>query len=234
MGIYKRGPNWWIDFTAPSGERIRRSAQTGNKAKAQEFHDQLKAECWRIQKLGERPSYTWDDAGFRFLQETSDKRTHADDIAKLAWLQQFLRGRALAGIKRDDIEAIGERKKAEASGATANRYLALIRAILRKAWLEWEWIDRVPKVRLYREPKRRVRWITPEEASRLVAELPEHQRDIVVFALATGLRQGNVIKLEWSQVDFERATCWIPADQAKAGEDILVPLSDEAVAVLRR
>jgi hypothetical protein len=136
MGIYKRGYTWWIDVHTTAGKRVRRSAQTGDKAKAKELHDRLKSECWRIQALGARPSYTWDDAGYKWLRETSHKRTHVDDIAKLAWLQQFLRGRVLAEITRDQIVAIGERKKAEASGATANRYLALVRAILRKAWLE--------------------------------------------------------------------------------------------------
>lgn len=234
MALYKRGNTWWINFVTPSGERIRRSARTGEKAEAQELHDQLKAECWRIQALGGRPAYTWDDAGYKWLRETSHKRTHADDIAKLAWLQQFLRGRVLATITRDEIAAVGQHKKAEASGATANRYLALVRSILRKAWLEWEWIDRVPKVKLYPEPKRRVRWITPGQASTLLDELPEHQRDIAVFALATGLRQGNVIRLEWSHVDLERGTCWVMGDQAKGGEDLHVSLSEVAVAVLQR
>jgi integrase len=234
MAIYKRGRIWWVDVTTPRGDRIRRSARTGEKREAQELHDKLKAECWRVQKLGERPRYTWDAAGCKWLRETSHKRTHGDDIEKLAWLQQFLRNRLLAEITHEEIAAIGERKKAEASGATANRFLALIRAILRKAWLEWRWIDQAPKVRLYPEPKRRVRWITPEQASALVAELPERQRDLVLFALATGLRQGNIIKLEWRQVDLARGSCWIPADQAKNGEDLHVPLCEEALDLLRR
>lgn len=50
-----RGSTWWIDFTTPSGERVRRSAETGSKAEAQELHDRLRAESWRINKLGERP-----------------------------------------------------------------------------------------------------------------------------------------------------------------------------------
>lgn len=234
MALYKRGKSWWIDFATPRGERVRRSAQTGDRIAAQELHDRLKAKAWLIQQLGEQPAYTWDDAGYWWLQETAHKRTHGDDIAKLAWLQQFLRGRVLAEITREEIAAIGARKKVGASGATANRYLALVRAILRKAWLEWEWIDRVPKVKLYREPKRRVRWITPKQASTLLDELPEHQRDITVFALATGLRQSNVVKLEWSHVDLERGTCWVPGDQAKGGEDLHVSLSEVALAVLRR
>jgi len=78
-------------------------------------------------------------------------------VTKLAWLQQFLRGRIIAEMTRDEIIVIGERKKAESSGSTANRYLALIRAILRKACHEWEWIDKAPQVKLYKESKRRVR-----------------------------------------------------------------------------
>jgi integrase len=234
MSLYKRGSTWWIDFATPSGERVRRSADTSNKGQAQELHDQLKADSWRIEVLGGRPRYTWDDAGCKWLMETQHKRTHRDDMMKLAWLQQFLRGRVLADITRDQIAAIGERKKTEASGPTANRYLALIRSILRRACLEWEWIDKVPKVKLYREPQRRVRWITPEQVKTLLAELPAHQRDITLFALATGLRQANVTGLTWSKVNLDRRTGWVAQEDAKGDEDIHISLSDLAVDILAR
>jgi integrase len=95
-------------------------------------------------------------------------------------------------------------------------------------------IVRVPKVTLYREAKRRIRWITPEQARALVSELPPHQREIVIFALATGLRQANVVELTWSQVDLERGTAWIYGDKAKGKEDIHVSLSRVAFAVVQR
>lgn len=234
MSLYKRGSTWWIDFATPSGERVRRSAETSTKAEAQELHDRLKAESWRIQKLGEKPKYTWDDAGYKWLNETEHKRTHREDMKKLAWLQPYLRGRIVAEITRDEIIAIGERKRAESSGPTANRYLALIRAILRKACFEWEWIDKAPQVKLYKESKRRVRWITPEQAHHLLLELPLHQRDIALFALATGLRQSNILKLAWDQVDLDRHTAWIPGDKAKGREDIHVSLSQLSVELLQR
>jgi len=220
MSLYKRGSTWWIDFTTPSGERIRRSADTSNKVEAQELHDRLKAEHWRLQKLGEQPKRTWDEATSKWLQETGHKRTHHEDVLKLDWLRHFLRNRMLAEISRDEIAAIGAHKRAESSNATANRYLELIREILRRASLEWQWIDRVPKVKMYPEPKRRVRWITPKQAKALLEALPEHQRGITLFALATGLRQSNVVRLCWSQVDLERRTAWIAADEAKDDEDI--------------
>jgi integrase len=112
--------------------------------------------------------------------------------------------------------------------------LALIRSILRKAMLEWEWIDKVPRIRLYKEAKRRVRWLTPEQVQRLLQELPPHQQDMTVFALSTGLRQANVLKLEWSQVDLIRKVCWIHPDQAKARKAIHVPLNSSAMDVLLR
>lgn len=62
----------------------------------------------------------------------------------------------------------------------------------------------------------------------------DHQRDVVLFALATGLRHGNVVGLQWSQVDMRRRLAWIHADQAKARRPISVPLSEVAMGVLRR
>jgi integrase len=99
---------------------------------------------------------------------------------------------------------------------------------LRKAFLEREWIGRVPKVKMYSEPKRRVRG-KPKQAKALLEALPEHQRDIALFALATRLRQSNAVRLRWSHVDLERHTTWIAADEAKGGEDFHVSLRDLAV-----
>ena len=234
MPLFRRGKTWWIDFTTPRGGRVRCSARTSDKTQAQELHDKLKAEAWRVCQLGEKPRRTWDEAALKWLTETKHKATHHEDLAKVRWLQQSLRGRALDSIDRELIVRIGEAKASEASLSTANRYLALVRAILRKAVFDWEWIDRAPKVKLFRERNRRVRWITPEQVRALLAELPPHQRDIVLFALATGLRQGNVMRLEWSQVDLARSVAWIYADQAKGGRDIHVSLNSTALEVLSR
>lgn len=234
MSLFKRGKAWWIDFTTPSGERIRCTARTDDKAQAKELHDQLKAEAWRVDKLGERAQRTWDEAALRWLGETEHKASHMQDVRQVAWLQQFFRGRYLSEMTRDLIADVGEKKRQESSPSTANRYFAMIRAILRRAALDWEWIDKPPFIRLYPEAKRRVRWLTPEQAQRLLTELPEHLADMVRFSLATGLRQRNVSRLEWSQVDIERRAAWIHADQAKARKAIAVPLNDMAVGVLKR
>ncbi len=234
MSLIKRGTTWWIDITTPSGQRIRCSARTEDKKEAQEFHDKLKAEAWRIEQIGEKQKRSWDEAALKWLQETSHKKTHLMDVDTVRWLQPFFRGKLLTDLTRDVIAEVGAIKRKNASAATANRVLALVRAILRRAELEWEWIDKAPRVRLYPEPKGRVRWLKPEQVQILLNELPEHLAELVRFSLATGLRQANVLGLEWSQVDMQRKVAWIYADQAKGGKDIHVSLNATALQVLEK
>jgi integrase len=235
MSLCKRGGFWWIDVRAPNGERVRRTTGTANKALAQEFHDRTKSELWRIAKLGERPQRTWNDAVVRWLKEQSHKATAAEDVAKLRWLDQFLGGKDLEAISRVMIDRIAEAKRAQGcSNATVNRWLELIRAILRKCVKDWEWLDRAPPVRMMKEPTRRIRFLTPEEAQRLLAVLPEHLADMAAFSLVTGLRAANVTGLTWSQVDLARRLAWVHPDQAKARRAIAVPLNSDAVAIVQK
>lgn len=177
---------------------------------------------------------TWDEAASRWLDETRHKATHLNDVAKIEVLDAWFSGRALDSIKGDHISKVGRKIADRTSAANANRYLALIRSIFRRAHQVWEWTSRCPKVLMYPERKRRVRWLTPREAHRLILKLPDHQRDLVRFALATGLRHGNIVGLQWSQIDMRRRLAWIHADQAKARRPISVPLSASAMEVLRR
>ncbi|MET3138209.1 integrase [Undibacterium sp. GrIS 1.2] len=234
MSLIKRGNTWWIDFTTTSGERIRRSAATKSKTEAQELHDKLKAESWRVQNLGDKPKRTWDDAAYKWLMETQYKKSHLDDVSRITWFQRHFRGKLLDDMTRDLIAQVAEIKAKETSPSTANRFLALVRAILRKAAFDWEWIDKPPVIKLYRVQKTRIRYLTPVQANILLNELPEHLADMTKFSLATGLRKANVTKLEWSQVDIARRVAWIHGDQAKGGKPIHVTLNATALEVLTK
>jgi hypothetical protein len=136
---------------------IRRSTETGNKAQAQELHDKLKSEVWRLQKLGDRPRRLWQDAAIRWLREQSHKASLEDYKEKLRWLDRYLANRELESVNRALIDAITEAKRADGcSNGTVNRTLTLIRSILRKCTRDWEWMDRAPAVRLLKEPSRRI------------------------------------------------------------------------------
>jgi len=235
MSLYKR-PNsryWWAKIRLPDGGCVCRSSGTAKREEAQEWLDHTRAGLWRVHRLGERPIYTWQDAVVRWTEEKAEKATALEDRVKFQWLDGYLRGRLLHTITRDDVQAIGAAKARESSRATANRYLALVRAVLKRAAGPWQWIEKAPTLSLYPEAKRRVRWLNKEEATRLLDALPTHQKQLTRFALATGLRQANVLALKWPDVDIERRTAWVHADEAKGGEAIGVPLNDEAVAVLR-
>ena len=171
----------------------------------------------------------------RWLKESSHKATIDQDKAHLRWLDPHLRGKALDVIGRGVVDHIAEAKLAEGvSNATVNRVLEVLRAILRKCVNDWEWLDRAPRIRMLREPTRRIRFLTESEAHRLLSELPAHLGDMAAFSLATGLRRANVTGLTWSQVDLARRLTWIHPDQAKARKAIAVPLNAEAVELITK
>lgn len=180
--------------------------------------------------MGHKPERLWEEAAVRWIKEQGGKKKSInDDISRLRGLSQF-KGVFLHHMNRDFImRVVGG---LTCSDSTKNRYLALIRAILNKAAKEWQWLDDVPKITLYREARRRIRWLTREEAQKLIAALPEYLSDMAVFSLATGLRQRNVLELKWEQIDLNRRTAWIYPDEAKSGRSIGVALNQTALGVL--
>lgn len=175
---------------------------------------------------------TWSDAATKWIEETSHKKDHRCDKAKLRWIGQFWQHKRMQEIDRETVIELARIKARTAKPATVNRYLALIRAILRRAAREWQWIDKPPYIRLVHEPARRIRWLNPEQAKVLLEELPPHQQAPMIFALSTGLRAANVVGLTWDQIDLKRRVCWFFGDQTKNGEDISISLNDNAMAVL--
>lgn len=236
MSIYKRkdSPFWWIKLPAIKGELrpFCKSTGTANRRQAERMHAKLKAERWEQDQLGVKPARTWDEAAAKWLEETTHKRTHEWDKSILRWLTPHLGGKDLATINRALLDEIRARRAKGVTTATANRYMALVRAILRKACYEWEWIDRVPKVGMFKQAEGRVRSLTRAEFGRLLSELPEHLADMAVFSVATGLRQSNVTRLQWRQISLERRHLWISAAQHKNGRAHAVPLNEAAMAVL--
>jgi len=235
MSLYKRKDSsvYWVKLHH-SGKIIQRSTGTTDKVKAQEYHDRLKASLWEQERLGVKSRYSWQQAAGRWIEETSHKATHHQDVAKLKWLHSILGGLMLDEITLDVIARIKESRLKDVGKSTTNRYLALVRAILKRAVDEWDWLEKAPKVKLFKESEGRIRFITPEQVQALLRELPAHQRDMVLFALQTGLRQSNVVNLEWLQVNLEQGHMWVNAAQSKNRKPIAVPLNREALAVLHR
>jgi len=250
MSLYKRKDSniWWYELTDATGQRVQKSTGTSVKAHAQELHDRLRVRFWEQKRFGIKKRRTWSEAVVRYVSEKSEKKTLETDKSHLRWLDPHLGSRHLDEINRDLIADItkarqqpyeiarkkGPPRKIDPKPSTVNRTLEIIRAILRLARDDWEWITVCPNIPMKKEPTKRVSWITREQAETLLSHLAPHQQSMMRFALETGLRRRNVTHLEWGQIDLERRLAWIHPDQAKAEKAIGVPLSREAVLILRQ
>lgn len=156
-----------------------------------------------------------------------------DDVAMFRYLDKFFSGMVLCDIDRNAVERVITDKLRTTTPGRVNRITALIRAVLRKAEREWNWIDKAPAIRRLKEEDKRIRWITRDEAERLIDELPVHLKAMARFSLATGMREANVTRLQWDQVDMRRKVAWIHPDQAKAKKAIGIPLNADALQVIR-
>lgn len=125
------------------------------------------------------------------------------------------------------------------SVATANRYLATLSACFTFAVKECGWIERNPcaRVRKGKESAGRVRYLTDDERTRLIAACKESSNPLLypafVVALSTGARQAEVMNLRWNQVDFPRYTILLRDGETKNGAGRVLPLTGEAFDLLR-
>lgn len=232
---------WRIDIRTPSGERIRRSIKTTERKSAQEYHDKLKVELWRQDRLGERRERLFDEAAVPFLNLKKGQNDYEAKVRHIAYWRTIFGGQPLSSLTTEAITSNlpthfsrhGSRVKRLVSASTKNRYLATIRSMLNLAH-RMEWIDRTPSLSNYREPAIRVRFLTKEQACRFLDAIEQKwMRDIAQFALATGMRSNEIMTLQWDNVDLSRAIAWVDAGNAKSRTSRQVPLNVEALAVLR-
>ena len=232
-GVYRRANSryWWIATTLPDGQRIRQSAGTEDRKEAEGLLAKFKLEAFRAANFGIKPERSWQEAVVRYLTSKSTLRSFRDVQRICRMLDPYLGRLMLSQINGDIIWQVtqGELKRGNAV-ATVNRYLALVRSVLRMARDEWQWLDSVPKVRLLSGEVERDRWLTRAEADRLIAECAPHFAALVRFALATGCRAREITGLEWDRVDLARRTAWL--NRTKNGTPRGVPLNSDAIAVL--
>ena len=161
------------------------------------------------------------------------KRSKSRDESILAWFDQHLNKYDVQAITCEVVEKLRALKAAETSESTADRHMALLRAILNKCVADWEVLDSAPKVPMYRPPIGEPRWLTRTEFARLERVLPEHLQVAARFAVLTGLRMRAMLSLTWSQVDLVKKRAWVAAIDMKAGHSLGLPLTPDALDVLK-
>lgn len=231
---------WWIDLRTPSGERVRRSSKTTERKAAQEYHDRLKAEMWRQDKLGEQPQRLFEEAAVQFLRASAGQSDYDTKVRHVAYWRTVFGGRPISSLTSDVIldnlpthfVRHGSTVQRPTSQSTKNRYIATLRTLLNMCE-KMQWLARAPILSNYREPAVRIRFLTRQQARAFITALSQDwMRDICRFALATGMRSAEILTLTWDKVDLKRSTAWVSADASKSGSARVVPLNIEALDVL--
>jgi integrase len=113
------------------------------------------------------------------------------------------------------------------SNATVNRYMACLSIVLSKAVKEWQWMEENPmlKVTKMKEPRGRVRFLSDEERKKLLNECKKLSYELyllVLIAISTGARYGEIVNLKWQEIDFDNGLFHFM--DTKNGEDRGVPI----------
>ena len=143
----------------------------------------------------------------------------------------------LADLQPHHIRKFRETVKGRTSNSTANRYVAAFSAALSFAVKELGWIEKNPALRIRKltEPKGRTRFLSQEERDQLIeacvscSNYPEIYA-IVLIAITTGMRRGEILNLRWADCDFQSRRLIVR--DSKNGTSRSVPLVGPALTSL--
>jgi integrase len=118
-----------------------------------------------------------------------------------------------------------KRREEGAAPATINKELGTVRHVFNVAIREWEWCRDNPMHRVAMEKvhNARDRWLTEDEETRLLGAAPAWLQEIILFALHTGMRRGEILALNWADVDLTRGVLVVM--KSKNQERRTIPLN---------
>ena len=226
---------WYLDFTF-RGRRIRKfGGFTKDQAKvalAKERLDQRDVELGLKKPPAEDVTFEKFADEFVSLYARPNKKSWRGDENILEDLKGRFKGKTLRGIDPALIERFKAERMIESSKnnghtispSTVNRALALLKTLFGKA-VEWGRIETNPaaRVKKLREPEGRERYLTHEEAGRLLAASNPEFRKILIVALGTGMRRGEILSLRWDDLDLVRGI--ITVAMSKSGRSRKIPMS---------
>ncbi|MCI0565233.1 MAG: tyrosine-type recombinase/integrase, partial [Nitrososphaera sp.] len=236
MGVYSRKRNdgtaaWFFDFMH-QGIRYRGVGGT-TRTQALRALEKRRAKVLSGEHELETPSNPKIDAfAEKFLERRQDHRSFNRDVILVRHILRRFRGRNLSSIRADDVEDYKFWRKAEGvANATVNREIACLKRIYNLA-IQWRDARRNPVqgVKFLEEPKSADRFLSQEEAVRLIDGCQPYFKSIVVTALNTGMRVQEILNLKWNQVYVDQR--YVEIVKTKNKEKRYVPLNDTMTATL--
>ena len=233
------------------GNRIGWQAKVRKKgfpAQSQVFRTRREAQEWAASVEGEMAKGTWRNSGDadsttladaldRYGREVSIlKKSGKIELYRIGTLKTDKIARLhLSRVRGADLAEYRDRRLAAGlSDSSVRLELAIISNLYTVAMKEWRMEGLRNPVLAVRKPapgKARDRRLLPDEEKRLLAECSPALRSIVLLALETGMRRGELQKLLWKDVDLIKCTAQL--FDTKNGEDRTIPLSSRAIATLK-
>jgi integrase len=196
-------------------------------------------------KTTEAKRHTLGELVDRYLRDTLPKKSEvmqSDQWRHLNWWKDKIGDHLLADVTpsllaeyRDKL-AKGERRPR--SPATVVRYMAALSHAFSIAMKEWEWVDDNPfrKVTKPKEPRGRVRFLSDDERERLLVACKQSKAPylypLVILAISTGARRGELLGLKWGDINFQRETAIL--HETKNDERRSLPLTGSALEQVKK
>ncbi len=233
--IFKRGGRWGINYTDPNGRQIRKVVAL-YKESAERILCKIQTEIAEGRYLDVRKEpakVLFED----FAKDYTDSYVKLENKAsegqsgKVLRLVRYFKGQYLNQITQFDIRRFMADRAKKVKPSTINRDVAMMKSMYNRA-REWGVVQVNPVVGIKRLPENneRCRWLTEEEQNRLLAHCHGLTRTLVVVALRTGMRWGEIVHLKWHQapesnyVDFKQEIIYIHESLSKSGKSRWIPL----------
>lgn len=195
--------------------------------------------------LAEAKRHTFGDMVDRYVADVlpHKPKNASNTQAQLLWWKKKLGDYCLADVGaplivrfRDELRTTTTRRGTKMAPATVVRYLAALSHVYTVACNDWGWVDDTPlrKVSKPKEPRGRERFLSDDERERLLAACASSSsaflHAVVILAISTGMRRGEMMGLRWPQVDLRRGQ--ILLHDTKNGSSRAVPLTGLALQKL--
>jgi integrase len=225
--IYKRGEIWWVKIRV-DGRPVYQSSESTKKADAIKLRDQLIAKRARGEISGGTPDRVLIGELLDDLMKSDVKESTRYIYEKVIdkHIRPFFGTVRALRLTTDLLESY--RKKRTGDGAkhsTVNRELAVLRSALYKGKRRTPpKVLQVPYFPVVTENNIRRGFLSDEQYETLLAELPKELKPLFATAYVTGMRKGELMSIQWPQVDFEAGFIVLQTGETKNNDGRGAPI----------
>ena len=236
MGIFMRNKNWFVDYYF-EGRRTKKKIGP-SKALAKSVLMKIQTDIVENKYLdirnAERVSFEeFADEYLEAHSKVNNRSWKQAELHNIRRLKLKFAGKALHEVTTQDVNKYKAELRTSLSPGSVNRVIGLLKSIYNKAiaWGKYSGANPAKGVKFCREEPR-TRFLEKEEIAKLITTCKEPLKTIVVVAVNTGMRRGEIIKLKWHDIDIRRDI--IHLYRTKNNERRDIPMNDVVKRVLVR